>query len=152
MILRKKSHHLVLWSSLALATLASCNEGSPTETVSIFVGGQCFIAANTIVCQDASRSEPTNRLTVVDWELTSSLTGLPLGVLPSAPGGQISFTGLATGNYQVNQLVSARDGSVQERSYGPLSVEGTTFTIGEPLKSNSRIRSPYRLPGRALGQ
>jgi hypothetical protein len=118
----KQSHRLVLWSSLALATLAGCDKGSSTETVSIFVGGQCRIATNTIVCRDASRSEPENRLAVVDWELISGSTGLSQGVLPSAPGGEISFAGLAAGNYQVNQTVSAQDGSTQGRSYGPFTV------------------------------
>jgi hypothetical protein len=123
MIQCKQSRRLVLWSSVALATLVGCHKNSPTDTtVNIFVGGQCLVAANTIVCRDASRSEPANRLTVVDWELTSGTTGLSLAVLPSAPGGQISFTGLANGTYQVNQLVSAQDGSAQERTYGPLTV------------------------------
>jgi hypothetical protein len=90
--------------------------------VSIFVGGQCIVAANTIVCRDASRSEPPESLTVVDWELTSGTTGLSLAVLPSAPSGEISFTGLANGSYQVNQTVSAPDGSVQQRTYGPFTV------------------------------
>ena len=119
---RNRLHHRVLWISLALVPLAGCNKNSPTETVSIFVGGQCLVAANTIVCRDASRSEPQNRLTVVDWELTLSSSGLSLGVLPSAPGGTISFNGLAAASYQVNQTVSAQDGSSQQRSYGPLAV------------------------------
>lgn len=122
MTLRKPSHCLVLWSSLVLAALAGCDKDSPTEPVSIFVGGQCIVAANTIVCRDASRSEPPNSLTVVDWELTSGTTGLSLAVLPSAPGGEISFTGLANGSYQVNQTVSAQDGSMQQRTYGPFTV------------------------------
>lgn len=124
---RKKSRRLTLCIGLALVTLAGCDKGSPTETVSIFVGGQCLITANTIVCRDASRSEPQNRLTVVDWELVNGSTGLSLGVLPSPPGGQISFTGLVTNSsYQVNQTVSAQDGSSQERTYGPFTVSSST--------------------------
>jgi len=120
-----QSSRLVLWISLALTTMAGCNKHSPTETIDIFVGGQCLIAANTIVCRDASRSEPQNMLTVVDWELVSGSTGFSLAVLPSAPGGTISFTGLATGSYQVNQTVSAQDGSQQERTYGPFTVSSS---------------------------
>jgi len=123
MILCKQSRPLVLWSSVALVMLAGCDKDSPTDTtVSIFVGGQCLVAANTIVCRDASRSEPTGR------ELTSGTTGLSLAVLPSAPGGEISFTGLANGSYQVNQTVSAQDGSAQERTYGPFTVNVPTPT------------------------
>lgn len=123
---RKPLHRLVFWTSLTLATLAGCDKDSPTETVTIYIGGQCRAAASTIVCRDASRSEPQKRLTIVDWELISGSTGLTQGVLPSAPGGEVSFPGLATGTYQVNQKVSARDGSEQERTYGP-------FTVSPPL-------------------
>lgn len=119
---RKWSYRLILCLSLSLVTLAGCDKDSSTEAVSIFVGGQCLAAMNTIVCRDASRSEPQDRLTVVDWELIKGSNGLSLGVLPSAPGGQISFTGLAADSYQVNQTVSAQDGSEQERTYGPFTV------------------------------
>ena len=95
-----------------------------TEIVSIFVGGECRVAASTIVCRDASRSDPPGSLTAVDWELISASAGLSPGSIPSLPGGEISFTGLASGNYQVNQMVSARDGTIQERPYGPLVVSG----------------------------
>lgn len=95
-----------------------------TEIVSIFVDGQCHVAASTIVCRDASRSDPPDSLTAVDWELISAFTGLSQGSTPSPPGGEISFTGLAPGSYQVNQTVSARDGTFQERTYGPLVVSG----------------------------
>jgi hypothetical protein len=125
MIRRMQPFHFALWTIVVLAMVEGCDRGSPTETVSIFVGGQCLTAANTIVCRDASRSEPQNRLTVVDWELISSSTGLSQGVLPSAPGGQISFTGLAAGGYQVNQMVSAQGGSTQERTYGPFTVSAS---------------------------
>ncbi len=128
---RKQSCRLVLCSSLVLATLAGCEENSsstspppvpsPTEIVSIFVGGQCRVAANTIVCRDASRSEPQNRLTAIDWELFNS-SGISQGASPTAPGGEVSFTGLTDGSYQVNQRVSARDGSAQARTYGPLII------------------------------
>jgi len=124
---RKRSLFLCL--SLCLSMLAGCNKDTPTETVSIFVGGQCILATNTIVCRDASRSEPQNRLAVVDWELVRGSTGLSQGVLPSAPGGQIAFTGLAPGSYQVNQTVSARNGSQQEKTYGPFTVS----TVASPL-------------------
>jgi hypothetical protein len=95
---------------------------SPNETVTIFVGGQCHVAASTIVGRDSSRSEPQNRLTKIDWELINSATGVSQGVAQSSPGGEIAFTGLLAGNYQVNQTVSASDGSEQERTYGPLNV------------------------------
>jgi hypothetical protein len=125
---RKQSRRLVLWVSLALPVMAGCDANSsspsplPTEAVSIFVGGQCRVAVNMIVCRDASRSEPRNRLTAIDWELISNSTGLSLGSSPSAPGGEVSFTGLAIGSYQVNQTVSAQDHSAQRRTYGPLTV------------------------------
>jgi Tfp pilus assembly protein PilX len=131
---RKQSLCLVLCGSLALTTLAGCetnsssssspspSPASPTETVSIFINGQCHVAANTIVCRDASRSEPRDRLTAVDWEVFSGSTGISQGGMPSAPGGQVSFTGLTTGTYQVTQRVSAQDGSAQERTYGPLTI------------------------------
>lgn len=132
MIRCKQLHCLVIYGSLVLVALAGCEARSssttlspthlPTETVSIFINGQCHVAANTIVYRDASRSEPRDRLTAVDWELFSGSSGISQGGLPSAPGGQISFTGLATGNYQVNQRVSPQDGSAQERTYGPFTV------------------------------
>ena len=129
---RKRSYRLVLFGGLVLATLAGCEDHSsssspsppllPTETVSIFVGGQCRVAVSRIVCRDSSRSEPQNRLRAIDWELFSGSTGLSQGSTPSAPGGEISFTGLATDSYQVNQKVSAQDGSSQERTYGPFTI------------------------------
>jgi hypothetical protein len=131
---RKQFYCLVLCGSLALTTLAGCetnsssssspstSPASPTETVSIFVGGQCRVAANTIVCRDASRSEPQNRLTAIDWELISGSSGISQGASPTAPGGEVSFTGLTAGSYQVNQRVSAQDGSAQGRTYGPLTI------------------------------
>ncbi len=129
----RKSHHLVLCGSLALTALAGCQDHSsghsstlpsplPTEPVTISVGGQCRVGSSTIVCRDSSQSEPENHLTRVDWELINSSTGLSQGVAPSSPGGEISFAGLATATYQVNQTVSASDGSEQERTYGPLNV------------------------------
>lgn len=128
----KQSCRLFVWGSLVLATLAGCEERSsslprpsspsPTEIVSIFVGGQCRVAVSTIVCRDASRSEPENRLTAVGWELINGSSGLSQGSSPSEPGGEISFTGLAAGSYQVNQSVYAKDGSSQARTYGPLTI------------------------------
>lgn len=118
----RRKRAIFLCISFSLPMLAGCHKDSPTETVSIFVGGQCILATNTIVCRDASRSEPKNRLSVVDWELVRGSTGLSQGVLPSAPGGQIAFTGLAPGSYQVNQTVSARNGEQQEKTYGPFTV------------------------------
>jgi hypothetical protein len=138
MIRRKRSCRLFVWGSLVLTTLAGCEERSsssprpssplPTEIVSIFVGGQCRVAANTIVCRDASRSEPEGRLAAVDWELISSSSGISQGGLPSPPRGEIAFTGLAPGTYQVDQSVYAQDGSSQERTYGPLVVSPTMTT------------------------
>lgn len=126
----RRRRSLFLCISFSLPLLTGCHKDSPTETVSIFVGGQCILATNTIVCRDASRSEPQSRLAVVDWELVRGATGLSQGVLPSAPGGQIAFTGLAPGSYQVNQTVSARNGTQQEKTYGPLTVS--------PMASSSK--------------
>ena len=133
---RKQSYRLVLCGTLILVALVGCETHSsstspppalsPTESVSIFINGQCHVAANTIVCRDSSRSEPRDRLTAVDWEVFSGSTGISQGGSPSAPGGQVSFTGLTTGSYQVTQRVSAQGGSAQERTYGP-------FTVSPPL-------------------
>ena len=129
---RTQSFRLVLSIPLILATLVGCETNSsssstsppplPTEPVTIFINGQCHVAANTIVCRDSSRSEPRDRLTAVDWEVFSGSTGISQGGSPSAPGGQVSFTGLTIGSYQVSQRVSAQDGSAQERTYGPFTV------------------------------
>ncbi|HEV7504811.1 MAG TPA: hypothetical protein VGS07_07875 [Thermoanaerobaculia bacterium] len=130
---RKRFYRLVLCGSAALAALAGCQDHShtssavvvptlPTDPVSIVVGGQCHGSGSTIVCRDASRSEPQSRLTAVDWELISISTGLSQGVSPSAPGGEVSFTGLSFDTYQVNQTVSAQGGSTQERTYGPFII------------------------------
>jgi hypothetical protein len=132
---RMPFHRLVVWGSLALATLTGCPDHStttttlptaptppPTESILIFVGGQCHVAASAVVCRDASRSEPQGRLAAIDWELINTTSGLSQGSTPSAPGGEISFTGLATGRYQVNQTVSAQDRTSQMRTYGPLIV------------------------------
>lgn len=123
MIQHKWSNGLVLCLSLSLA---GCDKHSSTEPTTIFVGGECLVSTNTIVCTDASRSEPQNRLMVVDWELLDGSTGLSLRVWPTAPSGQVSFTGLASGTYQVDQSVSSRDGSAQERTYGPFTVPPPT--------------------------
>jgi len=128
----RKPYHLVLCGSLALAALAGCQDHSsgsspapspsPTEIVTIFIGGRCNVDGPTIACEDASRSDPQNRLTKVNWELIKVSTGRSQGVTPSSPGGEISFTGLFATDYQVNQTVFASDGSSQQKTYGPLSV------------------------------
>lgn len=120
----KESYQPIFWTILALTAFSGCDKGSPTEAVTIFVGGQCRVATNAIICRDASRSEPQDRLTVIDWELIISSSGLSQGSMPGSPGGEISFTGLTTDTYQVNQSVSAQDGSEQERTYGPFTVSG----------------------------
>lgn len=131
---REPSHHLLLLCGvLVLVLLGGCKDHSsptappeptpkPPETVSIFIGGQCRASTNTIVCRDASRSEPANRIAFIEWELISNSTGLSQGSTPSSPGGEISFTGLADDNYQVNQTVSAQNGSMQQRTYGPFYI------------------------------
>jgi hypothetical protein len=132
----RKLHPLVLCGSLTLAMLTGCQDHSsptapspepspqPTENVSLFAGGQCHVATNTIVCRDLSRSEPQNRIKSVEWELVSSTTGIPLQSTSKPSGADVSFPGLAPGIYQVDQTVIGQDGAQQARTYGPLSVGG----------------------------
>jgi hypothetical protein len=112
----------------AAASLAACRKSSPTENViaNIYIGGQCRTAPSTIVCRDTSRSEPVGHLSIIDWELIQTATGRSQGTLPSGPGDEVSFPGLSVGSYQVNQRVSATDGMVLQRTYGPFAITGAS--------------------------
>jgi hypothetical protein len=128
----KQSHRLVLCGSLTLGlVLAGCQDHSggaappavlPTESLVIFIAGQCRSSANTIVCRDSSWSQPQNHLRAVTWEVIDTATGLSQGSTPTPPGGEFSSSGLASGTYQVNQKVIGDDNSSQSRTYGPYTI------------------------------
>ncbi|HSG41331.1 MAG TPA: hypothetical protein VLE27_16945 [Thermoanaerobaculia bacterium] len=113
---------------LALAALAGAcdslglSEDSPTEPVTIHLGGECHTDGQTILCRDTSTSTPANRLKAVEWSLHSASSGFPHGSQQKAPGDQAFFSGLRTDTYQVTQRVLATDGASSQHVYAGLSI------------------------------
>jgi hypothetical protein len=127
-LLSMRSLNRRLFPLLALAALAAgCNVldlsgHSPTETVTIHLGGECHTDHQIILCRDSSSSVPANRLDSVEWSLYDAGTGFPRGSEQKEPGDQVSFPGLDFGTYQVIQRVVARDGGSAEHVYPSLSI------------------------------
>ena len=95
---------------------------TPTEPVSILIGGQCRAFGSSIECEDDSRSVPADQLTSVSWSLRDAATGISIDSKPGQPSGEIAFSGLAEGAYSVEQTVVAADGSSDHQVHGNLSI------------------------------
>ena len=117
---------------LPLLVLIACDEDgdvnvvntppTPTETVTVLIGGQCRTSGSSIECEDDSRSVPADQLSSVSWDLRDASSGISIDRKPGQPGGEISFSGLAPGEYSVEQTVAATDGSAAEQVHGNLAI------------------------------
>lgn len=96
---------------------------SPSDPVTILIGGQCRAVGRSIECEDESRSIPSNQLRIIEWVLRNARTGDRLESRSAGPGDEISFPGLANDPYQVTQRVSAKDGGSDQKVHN-LSIPG----------------------------
>ena len=104
-------------------TVDNTGDNTPTEVISILIGGQCRTSGARIECEDDSRSAPSDQLTAVSWELRSSTTGISIDRRQSEPEGEVSFSGLDTDTYDVEQAVEASDGSIVQQVHGDLIIQ-----------------------------
>ena len=96
---------------------------SPTEPVTILIGGQCRAAFGRIECEDSSTSRPSGHLEAVRWELRSSSTGISQDNRRGEPDAEISFSGLEPDTYEVEQTVLADDGGAASQVHGDLVID-----------------------------
>src|SRR5690348_10186369 len=68
---------------------------SPSEPVTILIGGQCRAVGRSIECEDESRSIPASQLRIIEWVLRNARTGDRLESRSAGPGDEVSFPGLA---------------------------------------------------------
>jgi len=126
----------------ALAVLSQgCNKLSPTEPKStntppstlcetgpylIHLSGQCRVASShRIVCEDESTTTPREKVQNVVFQLRDGDTGTPVETKSIDPGSvprEISFSGLAPGNYEIRHTVQAADCSATFTTYAGLVV------------------------------
>ena len=95
---------------------------SPTEPVTILIGGQCRTAFGRIECEDSSTSRPTGQLDAVRWELRSSTSGISQDNRRGQPDAEISFSGLEPDTYEVEQTVLASDGGSASQVHSDLVI------------------------------
>ncbi|HKH46372.1 MAG TPA: hypothetical protein VKM72_17060 [Thermoanaerobaculia bacterium] len=130
---------------LAVLTLAAvlgqgCN-ASPTEPSEektapaelceagpyrIHLSGQCRVAgSHRIVCEDETTTTPGEKVLNVVFQLRNAVTGTPVETRSIQPGTiprEVSFSGIASGEYEVRHTVQARDCSSTFTTYGGLEV------------------------------
>ena len=95
---------------------------SPTEPVTILIGGQCRAGDGRIECEDSSTSRPSGHLEAVRWELRSSSTGISQDNRRGEPDAEISFSGLEPDTYEVEQTVLADDGGAASQVHSDLVI------------------------------
>jgi hypothetical protein len=121
------------------AFLGGCN-ASPTEpkeeTVEtarcepgpyrIHLNGQCRVASShRIVCEDESTTTPGEKVLDVVFQLRNAVTGAPVETRSVQPGPvprEVSFSGIASGEYEIRHTVQARDCSAAFTTYAGLDV------------------------------
>jgi len=133
---------IALFSLLAVLALLSqgCNKSSPTEPKDtkappslcetgpylIHLSGQCRVASShRIVCEDESTTTPREKVMNVVFQLRDGDTGTPVETKSIDPGSiprEISFSGLAPGNYEIRHTVQAADCSATFTTYAGLVV------------------------------
>ena len=134
----RKTVALLVAFTLALF-LGAC-ESSPTEPENveapdllcetgpylIHLSGQCRVASrHRIVCEDETTTTPREKVLNVVFQLRNADTGTPVetkSVNPAAIPREISFSGLAAGNYEVRHTVQAKDCSATFTTYAGLNV------------------------------
>jgi hypothetical protein len=92
----------------------------------IHLSGQCRVAGNhRIVCEDESTTTPGEKVLDVVFQLRNAVTGAPVETKSLSPGPiprEASFSGLASGEYEVRHTVQARDCSAAFTTYAGLDV------------------------------
>ena len=101
--------------SLGFITVSCTEENNyvtPTEpdVVSIFTNGRVNGAATSISCEDDSSTIPANRAEVIEWVVRAP-SGSTADSGTAAPKGEVTFSGLAAGEYTVEQTVHLDDGT-----------------------------------------
>ena len=108
---------IVLSVLLLSVLLVGCEENntfeapSAPDTVTILTSG--IVTANDpgkIKCEDRSSTIPADEIQIVEWTVREP-GGSSADGGTTAPRGEISFTGLAPGDYTVEQVVILKDGS-----------------------------------------
>jgi hypothetical protein len=134
MSIHKSAVLLILLTAVALLG-QGCNS-SPTEPKDddkiqgalcetgpyrIHLSGQCRVA----VCEDESTTTPGEKVLNVVFQLRNAVTGAPVetkSVNPGALPREVSFSGIAGGEYEVRHTVQARDCSSAFTTYAELNV------------------------------
>ncbi|HKH44470.1 MAG TPA: hypothetical protein VKM72_07390 [Thermoanaerobaculia bacterium] len=102
---------------------ASVCEAGPYR---IHLSGQCRVAgSHRIVCEDESTTTPGEKVLDVVFQLRNAVTGTPMETKSLQPGPiprEVSFSGIASGEYEVRHTVQARDCSAVFTSYAGLDV------------------------------
>lgn len=92
----------------------------------IHLSGQCRTAgSHRIVCEDESTTTPGEKVLNVVFQLRNAVTGTPVETKSIQPGTiprEASFSGIASGEYEVRHTVQARDCSSTFTTYGGLEV------------------------------
>ena len=92
----------------------------------IHLSGQCRVAgSHRIVCEDESTTSPREKVLNVVFQLRNAVTGTPVETKSIQPGTiprEASFSGLASGEYEVRHTVQARDCSSTFTTYAGLEV------------------------------
>ena len=128
-------------AAFALATLlGACESNTPTEPKDlevpatlcetgpylIHLSGQCRVASNRrIVCEDETTTTPREKVLNVVFQLRNADTGAPVETKSISPGAvprEVSFSGLATGTYEVRPTVPAKDCAATFTTYASLEV------------------------------
>lgn len=89
------------------------SNSNPTPTspdsVTVLTSGRVTSSTpGTIECEDTSRTIPADQAAAVRWTVRLVASG---DSASSAPGGEVTFTGLAAGTYTVEQVVILKDQS-----------------------------------------
>jgi hypothetical protein len=125
--------------ALAAAALFGGCETSPTEPKDekapdvlcetgpylIHLSGQCRVASGSrrIVCEDETTTTPREKVLNVVFQLRNADTGTPVETKSLNPGAiprEVSFSGLASGSYEIRHTVQARDCSATFTTYAGL--------------------------------
>ena len=104
-------------------TLVAACEPGPYR---IHLSGQCRVASSRrIVCEDESTTTPRDKVLTILFQLRNAVTGTPVESKSISPGSiprEVSFSGLATGSYEIRHTVQALDCSSTFTTYAGLEV------------------------------
>jgi len=138
---RSRSFVLCLATLSTVALLGQGCDASPTEPKDdekvqtavceagpyrIHLSGQCRVAgSHRIVWEDESTTTPGEKVLNVVFQLRNAVTGTPVETKSIQPGTiprEASFSGIASGEYEVRHTVQARDCSSTFTTYAGLEV------------------------------